>query len=120
MNSNGHIDVMAQQVSQQVTAGRRVEPRPWAKVAARELTIEYEPEDYPEVGAAFEAYCRLIGVHARLAGYSVRPVRADAHTTAQVTATVQVDGQVCVGSGSGDDVVTGSVRAFAAALERSS
>ena len=110
------VDQIAQQVSREVTGGARVQPRPPMRVEAREITLEYDAEPYPEVQSAFAAYRRVADVEAALVGYSVRPAEEDNAVRARVTATVQVRGQTYVGHGLDDDVVTGSVRAFAAAV----
>lgn len=114
------VEQMAEHVSQEVAGGHKVPPRPLVKVAARELTLEYEGDPHPEVDAAFAAYRRLAGVAATLGGYSVRPVSVGSETRARVTATVQLQGNTYVGQGVDDDVVASAVRAFAAAVEQTS
>ena len=110
------VDQVANQVSQEVAGGKTVHPRPQVRVEARGLALEYDAEPYPEVHSAFEAYRRVAGVEATLAGYSVRSAEEDDGVRARVTATVQMHGHTFVGHGVDDDVVAGSVRAFAAAI----
>lgn len=114
------IDQMAQQVSERVASGRTVRARPPMRVPARELTIEFDAEPYPEVQAAFEEFCRMTGSGGALVGYRVRPVEDDVEPRARVSATVMVDAGVFVGQGVATDVVTGSVQAFADAVSRAS
>lgn len=114
------VEQIAEQVSREVTGGQKVSPRPLVRVAARELTLEFEGDPHPEVDAAFAAYRRVAGVTATLGGYSVRPMAEDGTTRARVTATVHVQGNTYVGQGVDDDVVASAVRAFAAAIEQAS
>ncbi len=110
------IEQLARQVSHHVTEGRAVVPHTPERVQARELTIEFDPEPYPEVPAAFEEFCRITGTDGMLVGYKVRPVVDDDDIKARVTATVKVGTTSFVGQGIDRDVVTGSVQAFAAAM----
>ncbi|MEE8330961.1 MAG: alpha-isopropylmalate synthase regulatory domain-containing protein [Acidimicrobiia bacterium] len=114
------VEQVAEQVSQEVTGGDKVSPRPLLKVETRGLTLEFDAEAYPEVGAAFDAYRRVTSVEATLGAYSVRPVEDEGRTRARVTATVQVHGSMYIGHGVDDDVVAGAVRAFAAAVDQNS
>jgi len=86
------------------------------RVTARELTVEFDPEPYPEVPAAFNEFCRITETDGRLVGYKVRPVVGEDDVRARVTVTVQVGSSSFVGHGVSDDVVAGSVEAFAAAV----
>ncbi len=110
------IEQVARQISSRVADGRTVAPHTPVRVPARELTIEFDPEPYPEVPAAFEEFCRITGTDGSLVGYKVRPVVSDDDIAARVTATVKVGGDSFVGHGVADDVVAGSVEAFAAAV----
>jgi hypothetical protein len=113
--TNQEIDQITRRVAGRV--GPTPPHRPVRGVSARQLTIEFDPEPYPEVAAAFDEFCRLTGTDARLAGYTVRPVD-DHQPGARVTVTVQIDEQTRVAGAVADDVVAGSVRAFAAAVAR--
>ena len=113
---NQPIEQVTRQVSDTVTNGRIVTPHIPERVSARELTIEFDPEPYPEVPAAFDEFCRITGTAGRLIGYKVRPVVGDDEITARVTATVEVGSDSFVGHGVAEDVVEGSVQAFAAAV----
>jgi LeuA allosteric (dimerisation) domain len=110
------IDSVARQVSHHVTRGRTVAAHPPVRVSARELTIEFDPEPYPEVPAAFEEFCRVTGTNGRLVGYNVRPVVGEDEITARVTATVEIGSASFIGHGVDEDVVAGSVHAFAGAI----
>lgn len=112
------IDFVTREVCSRVTAGRPVTPHEPVRVPARELTIEFDPAPYPEVPAAFTEFCRVTATGGRLSSYEVRPVGNGSHGGARVTAIVRVADRPYVGDGVGDDVVTASVRAFAAALAR--
>ena len=112
------IDQIAQQISQEVTGGRSVSARPQARVETRGIAIEYDAEPYPEVDSAFAAYRRVAAIEAALLSYSVRPAQEADRVRARVTASVQVEGHTYFGHGVDDDVVAGSVRAFAAAVDQ--
>ena len=112
------VDQVARQISQEVTGGKAVKPRPQVRVEARGITLEYDDEPYPEVQSAFAAYRRVADVEAALVSYSVRPAQEDDGVRARVTASVQAEGHTYFGHGIDADVVTGSVRAFAAALHQ--
>jgi hypothetical protein len=114
------VEQIAEQVSREVAGGAKVSARPLAKVEARGLTLEYAAEPYPEVQAAFDAYRRVASVEAILGDYSVRPVEEAGRIRARVTATVGMRGNTYVGHGVDDDVVAGAVRAFAAAVDKTS
>ncbi len=113
---NQPIEQVTRQVSDTVTRGRLVAPHIPERVTARELTIEFDPEPYPEVPAAFDEFCRITGTAGRLIGYKVRPVVGDDEIRARVTATVEMGSASFVGHGVAEDVVEGSVQAFAAAV----
>jgi len=113
---NQPIAQVARQVSHHVTEGRTVAPHAPQRVPARELTVEFDPEPYPEVPAAFDEVCRITGTDGRLVGYKVRPVVGEDDIRARVTATVQVSGTSFAVHGVADDVVAASVAAFAAAV----
>jgi len=113
---NQPVARVAQQVLHNVTDGRTVAPHTPERVPARELTIEFDPEPYPEVPAAFDEFCRITETNGRLVGYKVRPVVGEDGIRARVTATVRVGDASFVGHGVADDVVAGSVEAFAAAV----
>lgn len=115
-----NVAEVAQRVSDEVSGGQAVEPHPWSKVAARELTVEFDAQGYQEVDQAFNAFRRMTGVEAGLDGYTVRTVDEDGSTKARVSATVRVGGNAYVGHGVADDVVTGSVWAFASAIGHAS
>ena len=107
---------VAQQVPHHMNEGRTIAPHTPERVRARELTIEFDPEPYPEVPTAFEEFCRITETDGRLVGYKVRPVVGEDDVRARVTATVAVGNAPFIGHGVGDDVVAGSVEAFAAAV----
>ena len=111
-----NIDNIARQVSDRVAHGRPVTVRPSQRLAARELTIEFEPEPYPEVPAAFSEFCRVTDTSGRLGSYAVRSGTEDDATRAQVTVTVNVADVPRQGRAVADDVVQASVQAFAAAV----
>jgi hypothetical protein len=111
-----NINSVAKQISDQVAHGRPVAARPAERVAARELMIEFDPEPYPEVAAAFSEFCRVTDTRARLGSYNVHAVTEDNTTRAQVTVTVNVSDVARVGRAVADDVVAASVQAFAAAV----
>ena len=113
---NQPITRVAQQISRHVNEGRTIAPHTPERVRARELTVEFDPEPYPEVPAAFDEFCRITETDGRLVGYKVRPVVGEDDTRARVTATVAVGDAFFIGHGVGDDVVTGSVEAFVAAV----
>ena len=113
---NQPIARVARQVSHHVADGRAVAPHTPERVPARELTVEFDPEPYPEVSAAFDEFCRITETEGRLIGYRVRPVVGEDDIQARVTATVMVGNASFVGHGVADDVVTGSVEAFACAV----
>lgn len=110
------VDEMVRLVSHRVAGGRPVKVHPQVEVEARGLTIEFDPEPYPEVRAAFDEYCRVRGVSASLFGYSVRPVVDVDEPMARVTATLGTEQGTLVGEGVGADVLSGSVQAFTAAF----
>lgn len=112
------VEQVAQQISQEVTGGKEVRPRPQVRVEARGITLEYDDEPYPEVHSAFAAFRRLAHVEAALVSYSVRPAQEDDGVRARVTANVAVKGHTYFGHGVDNDVVAGSVRAFAAAVDQ--
>ncbi len=107
---------VAEQVSRKVTGGRRLAPHATERISARELTIEFDPEPYPEVPAAFDEFCRITATEARLIGFTVRPVVGDDDVQARVTATVAVGAGSFEGHGVNDDVVIAAIEAFAAAV----
>jgi hypothetical protein len=111
-----HMEQVAQQISRNVTGGHKVAPHPIERIPARELTIEFDPEPYPEVPAAFDEFCQATGTHGSLIGFKVRPVTEDEDVKARVTATVAVGAGSFEGHGVNEDVVVGAIEAFAAAV----
>lgn len=119
MTTQHDIDGVARTVRDRVAHGSTVRPRrPVRAETARALTIEFDAEPYPEVDAAFAEFCKITGTRARLAAYRVRPMEDETDARARVTVTLEVDRATSVGEAVADDVVAGSVRAFAAAASR--
>jgi len=115
---NHQIERVARQVSHQVADGRNVAPHTPQRVPAGELTVEFDPEPYPEVPAAFDEFCRITGTDGRLVGFKVRPVIGDDDIKARITATVAVGSASFMGISVSEDVVAGAVEAFAVAVAK--
>ena len=114
-----HMEQVAQQISRNVTGGQRVAPHAIERIPARELVIEFDPEPYPEVPAAFDEFCEITGTDGRLIGFTVRPVVGHDDVTARVTATVAVGAGSFEGHGVNEDVVVGAIEAFVAVQDNS-
>ena len=88
------------------------------------LRIDGDEQSYRGTGdgmvhAAFAALRQGFGIEAGLIDYRVVPVTAGADAMAEVSVVIGVDGKTYSGRGIDTDVVTGSARAFVAALNKS-
>ena len=116
MNSD-EIEQLTRQVASQVTDGRAIQPRQTERVPARELTIELQPEPYPEVEHAWQAFSRLTGTEGNMVSHQVRRDEEPQSPRARVSATLEFGARTVSVSGVGEDVVAASVSAFVTIMQ---
>ena len=110
------IEQVSEQVAQTVNDGNPVPAQPVVRVDTGGLTIEFDPEPYPEVRDAFDQYCKVTHTNGTLRFFEVRAL--DDEPKARVRATIEVGGRTLHGDGVGPDVVQAAVHAFSSAYER--
>ena len=112
------VEELVRFVSLEVGRGPSEVPHATVKVAARELTLEYEAEGDGMIDAAFQAVSDALDRKAELVHYEVRPLTDGSDASAEIEVTIRVDGHNFPGRATAKDVVVGSARAFVSAFNR--
>lgn len=112
------VEEIVRLVSLDVASGPSDNAHATVKVAARELTIEYEAEGDGMIDATFHAVQEALGRKAELVQYDVRALTDGSDAAATIEVTIRVDGHNYPGRATATDVVVGSARAFVSAFNR--